>query len=232
MPSVRAIVAALALLTPFTPIHAATPAEVEVGKVEGFTGGTAAHSGDYLISTFCFCAEPTPIPQHYSEANYLQFEYYNFHHNITYILDHLCLADQDAPTTCLAPRDGEDTRPRHGVDWPARLCRTWYSSLISNDDSPHHRRQDTLCYEMSRDDDLWREWRPPGRDVITFNGQTRHLDPVGRQGPVLKGKEMAEEKCDWLCDQHAGMPALRFNERAQCHVVVYEDLDDMCDGCA
>lgn len=85
---------------------------------------------------------------------------------------------------------------------------------------------------MSRDDELWREWRPPGRDVITFNGQTRHLDPVGRQGLVLKGKEMAEDKCDWLCHEHAGMPALRFNERAQCHVVVYEDLDDMCDGCA
>lgn len=229
MPSFRTIVAALALLTPFPPIHAVTPAEVEVGRVEGFTGGTSSHSGDYLTSTFCFCAQPVPIPQHYSEANYLQFEYYNFHQNTTYILAHLCLADQDSRTTCLTPRNGDGQYVHYGSDWQGRVCRTWDNTVgiyarIHN--------KDTFCYEADRYNEFWRQWQMPGRDMMTFNGQQRQLDPIGGQGPVLKGKAEAEDKCEWLCDEHAHMPALRLNELAECHVVVYEDLDDMCDRCA
>lgn len=49
---------------------------------------------------------------------------------------------------------------------------------------------------------------------------------------MLVGLREAEDRCDVLCEEHAGMPALRGNDRAQCHVVVYEDLDDMCETCA
>lgn len=225
MSSLRTLIATLALLAPFPPIHALTPAEVELGRVQGFTGGTtSSHAGDYLTSTFCFCAQPSPTPQAYSEANYLQFEYYNSHQNTTYILSHLCLTDQDSAATCLAPRNGDDNWV-YGSDWKGRACRTFddYEGLYGTN---------TFCYEADPRNRYWREWRMPGRDVISFNGQKRELDPVGSQGPVLKGQAEAEDRCEGLCGAHAGMPVLRSNELAECHVVVYEDLDDMCGGCA
>ncbi|KAF6225982.1 hypothetical protein HO173_012612 [Letharia columbiana] len=223
MPSLLTIALALTLLAA---THAATPSEVEAGTLPGFTGATSAHAGDYLTSTFCFCAAALPIPQHYSEAHYFQFEYYNQHRNRTFILSDLCLADADAAATCLAPRPGDRITLGNGVDWAGPLCRTWYHGV------PTGSASDTLCYEPSRTADDWRRWRLPGPDVLRFNGQSRHLDPMGGQGPVLRGKAEAEGECEWLCDEHAGMPALRDNGLAQCHVVVYEDLDDMCDGCA
>lgn len=72
----------------------------------------------------------------------------------------------------------------------------------------------------------------PGPDELRFNKQRRRLDPVGGQGPVLRGRGEAEDVCGGLCEGHAGMGVLRGNERAQCHVVGYEDLDDMCEKCA
>lgn len=228
IPSIRTITAALALLIP---IHALTPGQVELGKIEGFTSGsTTSHAGDYLTSTFCFCAQPTPIPQHNSEANYLQFEYYNSHLNTTYILNHLCLADQDSDTTCLAPRTGDGVAVKVSVDWQTPLCRSWRQQLDSG--IPYRNGPgEKLCYEPHADLD-WRLWQLPGPDVLKWNGQKRRLDPRGGQGPVLRGLEESEGRCEGLCDEHAGMPALRGNGRAQCHVVVYEDLDDMCEKCA
>lgn len=73
---------------------------------------------------------------------------------------------------------------------------------------------------------------PPGEDKLHFNKQKRDLDSEGGQGPVLKTLKEAEDVCGGLCEVHAGMEALRGNVRAQCHVVVWEDLDDMCNGCA
>ena len=72
----------------------------------------------------------------------------------------------------------------------------------------------------------------PGPDELRFNKQRRRLDPAGGQGPVLRGRKEAEDVCVGLCEGHAGMGVLRGNERAQCHVVGYENLDDMCEKCA
>ena len=90
---------------------------------------------------------------------------------------------------------------------------------------------DTLCYDWSDRDDHWREFRLPSPDVITFNGQHRHLDPLGRQGPLLRSKEEADGKCGVMCREHAGMEVLRGVERAASHIISWEDLDDMCHGC-
>ena len=224
---IRTTVIALALL--IIPIHALTPAEVEAGKVEGFTGGTGSHSGDALTSTWCFCAQPSPLRGNGSEANYIQFEYYNFHHNTTYILSHFCAADSNSTTTCLAPRS-EDGAPDEDDGEFLKICRTFYKHK-----GPYQRWDliGTLCYDQDDDDKdaYWREWRMPGEDVNSWKGQERKLHPEGGRGPVLKSKEESKAKCDVLCDEHAHMPALRHNARSQCHVVVYDDLDDMCDGC-
>ena len=116
-----------------------------------------------------------------------------------------------------------------GVDWKGPVCRTWWNTLDTQ--SKYHDR-DTLCYEPRRGDDSWRKDRIPARDTLRFNGQKRHLDQKGGQGPVLKGKAEAEDVCDGLCGVHAGMEALRDDDIAQCHVVHYEHLDDMCLDCA
>ncbi len=225
---IRTTVTALALLKP---IHAFTPAEVEAGMVEGYTGGTGSHYSDTLTSTWCFCAQPSPPPGSGSEANYFLFEYYSVHRNTTYLLSHFCLADENPTTTCLAPRS-EDGTPDDDHDGQfLSLCRNFFKCKEPYD------REDligTLCYYQDDDDEnaSWREWRMPGEDTLFWNEQSRKLHPEGGQGPVLKSMEESEAKCDILCDEQAHMPALRHNKRSQCHVVVYDDLDDMCEGCA
>ena len=94
------------------------------------------------------------------------------------------------------------------------------------------RTQDRLCYERggAPEDDAWRRGGIPP-DVLVFNGQRRGLGPKGGQGPVVKGEREAEGRCGWLCDEHAGMEVVTGSELVRCHVVVYEDLDDMCPLC-
>lgn len=216
-------VTTLALL--LNPIHAFTNEEYLAGKVEGFTGGDYTHNGDSLISTFCFCAQPTPVPHKDSEGNWFQFEYYNTHTNTTYILQHLCLAGPDSLNTCLAPRD-EDGDPEDGQF--LNICRTWWRHK-----EPWPRWDDPkqLCYEQSSRFDEWREARLPSKDLLRWDGQKRRLHSEGGQEPVLRDTKEAEDKCDALCNQHIHMPALRDNIRNQCHIVVYTDLDDMCPDC-
>ena len=231
MPLIFGITAALALFTPTMapslPDNALTPEQIELGRVEGFHARPVYnHDGDYLLNTYCFCAAPKPVPEHYSEANYVQIEYYNYHQNTTFLLSHLCLAFRDSEITCLAPRVGTGLSYHNGVDL-GRFCRSWYNTLKTAGLHSH----DKLCYEVSSKDDYWRQYRLPGRDTITFNGQKRRLDTLGRQGPLLWGKQAAEDRCQSMCDEHAGMPVVKGNEMAVSHILSWEDMDDMCHGC-
>lgn len=233
MQSIWTTVTALALLL-LNPIHAFTaftPEEYQAGKASftpeeylagqktGFTGGDYAYSGDCLISTWCFCAQPTPTPHENSEGNWFQFEYYNSRSNTTYILTHLCLAGPDSLNTCLAPRE-EDGDPDEG-DF-INPCRTFFKHK-----EPFARWDDPkmLCYHQSDNEKNWRDGRMVDGDTILWDGQKRKLDTAGKQGPVLKSKEEAEAKCDVMCDQQLHMPALKNNLRNQCKLIVYSELD-------
>ena len=55
---------------------------------------------------------------------------------------------------------------------------------------------DELCYEPTRGVNSYRQWRIPGPEFLRFGIQGRRPDQGGRQKPVLKGKEEAEDKCD------------------------------------
>ena len=225
------IIAALALFAPTiadsNPNNGLTPAQVELGRVEGFHARPiSGHPGDYLLNTYCFCAAPKPVPEHYSEAYYIQIEYYNFHTNTTYILSHLCLAFRDSGLTCLAPRVGTGISYHNSIDL-GRFCRTWYYNLELAGMDAH----DELCYEARSGADLWRQYRLPARDEITFNGQKRRLDTLGRQGPLLWGQQFAEDRCEVMCKEHADMPVVKGDEKAVSHMISWEDLDDMCLEC-
>lgn len=229
MPSTLAAVAVAALAL-ITQTIAVTPAEANAGRIQGFTAGPeSSWTSDFLLSTFCFCAVQTPIPQQYSEAHYLQFEYYNKHQNKTYIINHLCIEDQDSEVTCLAPRLGDDMSYKE-TDWEGEICKQWHQG-DEYDHRSHEHFTDRMCYKPDRSKETWREYRIPGRDQLKFNHQKRNLDERGTQGAQLKSREEAEETCHVLCWEHANMPVLVGNERAVSHIVAYTDMDDMCGDC-
>ena len=190
--------------------------DVDVGKVDGFTSSDDMRSysryrGDYLTSTFCFCEQPDPTEWNYGDAVYFQFEYYNYHQDVTYILHHIAHEVNISATTWLPPHGG--------------LCRKW---------SVPGRHDDKLCYVPAAREPEYRLARLPEFETyLRFNRQSRELSERGGQGPVLGSQSEAEDKCDSMCDEHVGtyMRAVRFNDLAQCHMVVHTDLDDMCDHC-
>ena len=208
----------LALILPLLPtILAVTPttAEMEFGKIAGFTHGGiySSHAGDYFTSTFCFCAGPDRGINHRSDASYLQFEYYSWHRNTTFVANKLCLTELNDGFACHS-------------DVQEPICNKWWDGEVDA-------MEDEMCYRPAVGEPArWWQWELPGRDEFTFNDQRRRMDKMGGQGPVLKGLEEAEDRCETLCDQHAGLQVVRGDRELQCHVVVYEDLDDMCDLCA
>lgn len=96
---------------------------------------------------------------------------------------------------------------------------------------PYNALPDTVCYETDTRNEYWRLYRHPGADAIHFNKQRRALDDLGHQGVVLRWQKEAEDKCAGLCMEHAGMPVLRGDQRAQCKILTWEDMDDMCEDC-
>lgn len=96
---------------------------------------------------------------------------------------------------------------------------------------PYRTVPDKLCYETDTRDEYWRQYHMPGRDIISFNGQRRNLDPLGMQGTRLREKKLAEDRCADMCMEHAGMPVLKGDQRAQCKILTWENLDDMCSEC-
>ena len=231
MPFILGIIAALALFAPaiavWGPTGPLTPAQVELGRIEGFTARPSGfHNGDYLLNTYCFCKAPKPVPEHYSEAHYIQMEYYNWHQNTTYILSHLCLAFRDSEMSCLAPRAGLGLSFHNGVDH-GRFCRSWYNTIV---EAGYYKREE-LCYTFSEKGNYWRQYRLPDHDSLTFNGQRRRLDTLGRQGPFLWSRKLAEDRCEIMCKEHADMPMVKGDEMAASHMITWEDMDDMCPEC-
>ena len=208
-----------------------TTEEILDGRVPGFHSLGDLQDrwpGDFLLSTWCFCAAPTPVPGNYSEAHWLQFEYYNHQRDTTFLLTQLCQAKQDSDQTCLAPRNGLH-RVNDWLGWQEKLCKTWRRAV--HDPNGDGERMDELCYFPSKHSVGWLEFRVPDEDEITWNKQERELDQNGNQGALLKDYEEAAASCEVLCPEHAKMPMLKGNTKAVSHVVAYEKMDDMCDDC-
>lgn len=96
---------------------AVLPAEVPpggkyAGGFLGAPGETPLHpAGDWLTMTFCFCQAPQESPDIYGfdVAHYFQHEYYNYHENATFVLDHVCMTRSGRLTesdACAFPNTG------------------------------------------------------------------------------------------------------------------------------
>lgn len=219
MPTLHAIILVLEAL--FIAIaNAATPEEVAIGKFPGYNHGQPPFQSDFLTSTFCYCAMDGHEPGRKEEAHYFQFEYYNIHADTTFILEHLCEAAKDDKFTCLEPRtgSGHDRNEQDRSSWHGKVCRSWRRDL-------NMFKKDQFCYiphenKFSRTD-----------DYMEYNFQWRNLGAGGGQAPASKPREIVDEVCTDFCSVHTGMPYLTDSKLAPNRIIIYEDLDDMCDTC-
>ena len=149
-------------------------------------------------------------------AHFYQFEYYNSHHDTTFILTSACPdGDIGYDTTCV-PRSFNE-----GVLTDSTMhdvCKLWEGYETIGDE--RIRRTDMLCYYPNY---------KHGVDYIAFNDQKRNLDRDGGQKPRMR--PLAPGTCETLCQDNMGMPVLQDDQFPPSHQVEWTDLDDMCDGC-
>ena len=118
MPPLQILLAALTLIPSLS--LAVAPAQVPPnGKSRGFISNLDNQypipMGDWLTSTLCYCYAPVHKKEKWKpqKAHIFQHEYYNYHSNSTFIVDHMCLAR--APVEgdqCIRPNVGGDNN-----DW-------------------------------------------------------------------------------------------------------------------
>ena len=111
---------------------AVNPAQVPPnGKARGFISDLenlypSPPSGDWLTSTMCYCHAPVHVDEisMYEKAHIFQHEYYNFHSNSTFILDHICLSHaRFERDQCVRPNIGGDNN-----DWIGDYSGTYVHS--------------------------------------------------------------------------------------------------------
>lgn len=150
-------------------------------------------------------------------AHYYQFEYYNKHHNTTFILTSLCPdGDIDYDITCVPPYSGEYVFAGSTMD---ENCKLWRGYEAVGEE--HIPRYDEFCYLP--------EYKH-GMDYMTFNSQKRNLGPSGKQG--VKVGFLESGTCEHMCQENMGMAILKDNRKyPPSHQIEWTSIDDMCDTC-
>ncbi|KAF6217503.1 hypothetical protein HO133_006841 [Letharia lupina] len=118
MPLLQTFLTALTLLPSIS--LAVAPAQVPPnGKGLGFISNLEdlypEPTGDWLTSTLCYCHSPIHAKEkwQYEKAHIFQHEYYNYHSNATFIVDHMCLSRAHTEgDQCNRPNVGGDNN-----DW-------------------------------------------------------------------------------------------------------------------
>ena len=114
MPRILTSLTALTLLLSVS--LAVAPAQVPPnGKAHGFIHDLGTMypppSGDWLISTLCYCHSGTPAKENnqFEKAHIFQHDYYNYHSNATFVVDHMCLSRaRTEGDKCIRPNAGGD----------------------------------------------------------------------------------------------------------------------------
>lgn len=149
-------------------------------------------------------------------AHYYQFEYYNTHHNTTFVLTSACPdGDIGYDITCVPSYGGDDVLAGGTMDVN---CKLWSGYEAVGDERVP--RYDEFCYLPNH---------KHGVDYITFNTQTRNLGPKGRQKPKVGYLESGT--CETMCDENLGLKVLQDKKFPPSHQVEWTSLDDMCDLC-
>ena len=152
-------------------------------------------------------------------SHYYQFEYYNVHHNTTFILTSACPEDElGVKRECVPEKDAW-----YGLAGAtmAKKCRSW--NRYQNVHDRTKEEQDTLCYVP---DSHHRD------DQILFNGQRRNLGENGGQGMMVRYEMEPKNACEDLCRDVLEASELQEHfVHPPSHQVVWTDVDDMCDHC-
>ena len=149
-------------------------------------------------------------------AHFYQFEYYNKHHDTTFILTSACPdGDTGFDQFCVPPDSGKQVLTGGTM---AQSCKLWegYES-VGDQRIP---RTDMLCYIPRH---------KHGMDYISFNDQERNLGSSGNQWPVMAYLEPGT--CETLCQENMGMQVLQDDKFPPSHQVEWTQVDDMCDHC-
>lgn len=226
--------AGLALLNHLA--HAVTPVAVgHDAKQYGYVGYVGylptPPSGDWVTTTYCYCAQPQHLDApHFDEGAFFQYEYYSHHRNTTYVMLHQCQANHDEWRTCVNSRNVQKCEPQSDVTCNAdmnMICSSWPRShaLGKRGFSSEEVKEDHWCMTL--------DFRVIGEmvDEITWNKQTRYLTKYGGQGRNEQPEGDVQAVCEGLCQDHVGMPMLRVDNNARSRQEVFVDVDDMCDTC-
>lgn len=239
------ILTLLAALTLFLSVSlAVTPAQVPPnGKAHGFISNLnnlyPPPEGDWLTSTLCYCHSPIKAKDHnqYEKAHIFQHEYYNYHSNATFIVDHMCLSGTDTQgDKCNRPNVGGDN-----ADWLMEnpyVCkkfpRTEEEKTLQGNSKRNTRRahmphipDSPICiadcdpgpYGPDPED---KSSHPEHDKVcfavdsnfygmaameVKFNRQRRRMDKLGEQGGVATKFEEVQGYCEDMCQSRFKMPA-------------------------
>lgn len=242
MPPLQTFLTALTLLPSLC--LAVAPALVPPnGKAHGFISNINSPypnppTGDWLTSTMCYCHSPTPAKEIYQfdKARIFQHEYYNYHSNATFVVDHLCLA-RSGPRgdLCERPNSGGDNS-----DWfletPDQLVAEYVCKKFARSEeekvqqgiSKRQGREPEACYfhcdpgpfgpdppdpSSHREHDKvcfrvdW-DFYGPGRYMqVKFNEQERTMDNHHKEERVRTDFPEVHWYCDQMCHRTFGMPA-------------------------
>lgn len=243
-------IASLILCSPIEPRrwgHEIDTGILTAETIPGFIGDRpfTGPDGDYLRATFCYCKTLLPDfvprsdvinngegdgqgtaggnglrPGEIVQGHFWRYEYFNYHDNATYFLNHYCMEDA-------FPRD----RNGCGYDSPGHFepkpFTTYYHTQFKNDWAltysplPGHDLHSWTVYKKQLDVD----WIEYGRGDLTRQ-QKRRLGQD--QGLIVMPREYVDDKCSHYCDTELMLP---MDPTVKSHGELYNDIDDMCDRC-
>lgn len=210
--------------------------------VEGFIGERpiTGPDGDYFRATHCYCKtalQPDLVPRGQDgrgtaggngiqpgeivQGHIWRYEYFNYHNNATYLMDHLCMEDAFPPDHFGCGYD----QPPHFVpvphgDWTYSKMRTDWAFTYSP--IPGHNKHSFVIQKREYDVDWLMYGRGPSSEL-----QKRRLGKD--QGLIEMPKEYVDDKCTQFCREELMLP---MDETVWSHGELYNDVDDMCDRCA
>ena len=196
----------------------------DADRLAGYHGYlTVPPTGDWLTTTYCWCADENKNAPGAEEAMYMQHDYYNFHQNATYIYHFGCLAHASDYETCNDDSDlGFEGHPHASYLGQVR-CQAWdpWDYLGAG---PKYDHKDRLCLG-------WGDQRLMFLgDQIFFNGQVRVLND-GSEGAQPMPLQEANRICEPICQHRYGLPILGDRGKVKNAQTIYSAVDDMCDGC-
>lgn len=154
------------------------------------------------------------------QGHFWRYEYYNYHNNATYFMNHYCMEDafpQDK-YGCGYDAPGHFT-PAPESFWNSATFNDWaftYSPI------PGHAKHSWVIYKKQTDLD----WIFYGRGEWLKNQKRR----LGKdQGLIIMPREWVDETCSKYCEEELILP---MDQSVKSHGEVYNDIDDMCDRCA